>query len=249
MATKGKKILEKRILKIARFRPGDKKTFYQTYELRFHNELTVLDALNHIKDEQDGTLTYRYSCRMGICGSCSAVVNGKPVLMCQTNLRDIKGEIQVEPLRNFPIIKDLVVDLKDTFEKMRSVNAHIHRTEEKVLEDGEYIQTPSERNALEQPSQCIKCMLCYSACSVYGLDKNFVGPGAGALAMRYQSDTRDQGKNERLDKLINRDGVWKCSFIGECSNVCPKRVNPALAMQKFKLLGALRLGKKIISKS
>ncbi len=243
MATAGTEILVKRYL------PEKSEPFYQTYELRFEENLTVLDALNVIKDQQDPTLTYRWSCRMGICGSCSAVVNGKPVLMCQTYLKDVKHPVRIEPLRNFPVIKDLVVEIDDAFEKMRSVNPYIERLKKKALEDGEYEQTPAQLEKLKQTSQCIKCMLCYSACPVYGQDKNFIGPAAGALAYRYNADNRDESKKKRLDAVIGEKGVWNCSFVGECSAVCPKRVDPALALQRLKLSGSLRLGQKLISKA
>jgi fumarate reductase iron-sulfur subunit len=241
MATDGKKILVKRYL------PEKSEPFYQTYELRFFDEMTVLDALNILKDEQDGSLTFRWSCRMGICGSCSAVVNGKPVLMCQTYLRDLPSPVRIEPLRNFPIIKDLVVEIDDVFEKMRGTMPYMTRMKERALEEGEYKQTPEQLEKLKQTSQCIKCMLCYSACPVYGLDKNFIGPAAGALAYRYMADSRESGrgsgKGERMDRVTGKDGVWKCSFVGECSVVCPKRVDPALALQRLKVMGSLRLVK------
>lgn len=232
-----------------RYNPGST-PFYQTYELRFHDELTVLDALSTIKDEQDGTLTFRWSCRMGICGSCSAIVNGKPVLMCQTYVKDLKAPVRVEPLRNFPVIKDLVVELDDAFEKMKQVQPYVQRMQEKSIEDGEYTQTPAQLNKFKQTSQCIKCMLCYSACPVYGMDKNFLGPAAGALAARYQDDSRDDpaSKKKRLDAVIGKkNGVWGCSFVGECSAVCPKRVDPALALQRLKVMGSLRLVQKLVT--
>lgn len=226
---------------LQRYLPGNHEPFPQTFELRFHDEMTLLDALNEIKDTQDGSLAYRWSCRMGICGSCGAMVNGKPVLMCQMYLKDIKAPVRVEPLRNFPIIKDLVVDIDDPFEKMRGVMPFMTRFKEKAIDEGEYEQSPGELEKLKQTSQCIKCMLCYSACPVYGLNKNFVGPAATALAYRYQADSRDQEKGKRMDAVIGEKGVWECSFVGECSVVCPKRVDPALALQRLKLMGTLRL--------
>lgn len=245
MAASRKKVL----VEIQRFSPEKDKPFYQSFEIRFYDELTVLAALNTIKSEQDGSLTYRYSCQMGICGSCGAVVNGKPVLMCQTFVKNISSPIKVEPLKNFPIIKDLVVDIDDPFEKMRMVMPYIPQMEKSEFKDGEYKQTPKQRKAFANTSQCIKCMLCYSACPVYGLNKDFIGPAAGALADRYNTDSRDKSRSERTDKVIGEKGVWKCSFVGECSAACPKRVDPALALQKLKLMGVLRLGKKLISKS
>ena len=241
METDGTKVL----ISVKRYLPSRPEPFYQTYELRFNDDLTVLDALNELKDSQDASLTFRWSCRMGICGSCSAIVNGKPVLMCQTYVKDLKHPVRVEPLRNFPVIKDLVVDIDDAFEKMRGTMPYVTRMKQKALEDGEYIQTPEQLEKIKQSSQCIKCMLCYSACPVYGQDKNFIGPAAGALAYRYQADNRDEGKDKRIDGVTGKKGVWNCSFVGECSVVCPKRVDPALALQRLKLMGALRLGKKI----
>lgn len=239
MATDRKKILVKRYL------PVKSEPFYQTYELRFYEEMTVLDALNAIKEEQDSTLCFRWSCRMGICGSCSAMVNGKPVLMCQTYLKDFEKPLRIEPLRHFPVIKDLVVDIDGPFEKMRSTMPYLTRFKEKALEDGEYLQTPSQQKKIEQTSQCIKCMLCYSACPVFGIDKNFIGPAAGALAHRYTADSRNEKKSQQVDAVTGKKGVWECSFVGECSVVCPKRVDPALALQRLKIMGALRLPQRL----
>ncbi|MBP9717759.1 succinate dehydrogenase iron-sulfur subunit [Candidatus Gracilibacteria bacterium] len=245
METTSTSVLIKRYLPEKNTQP-----YYQTFELGFESDMTVLDALNRIKDKQDTSLTYRWSCRMGICGSCAAVVNGKPVLTCQTYMKDVKQPMKIEPLRNFPVMKDLVVDISDVFEKMRSTMPYIERMQKKALSQGEYLQEPEDREKLDQTSQCIKCMICYSACPVYGETKDFVGPAAAALAYRYQSDSREEkpAKKQRMDNVIGEKGVWKCSFVGECSSACPKRVDPALALQRLKLMGALRLGQKVVSK-
>ncbi|PJC37139.1 succinate dehydrogenase/fumarate reductase iron-sulfur subunit [Candidatus Peregrinibacteria bacterium CG_4_9_14_0_2_um_filter_53_11] len=231
---------------VKRYHPEDEAPFYQTYELRFHNDMTVLDALTEIKDADDGTLTFRWSCRMGICGSCAMTINGKPVLACQTYMRDVEQPVQVEPLRNFPVVKDLVVNLDDAFEKMRSTKPYIDRLKEKGLTEGEYLQSPEQRKKIDQTSQCIKCMICYSACPVYGLDKNFMGPAAGALAYRYTADSREKSKRPRIDSISGEKGMWKCSFVGECSAACPKRVDPALSLQRLKVMGALRLAERTV---
>ena len=106
------------------------------------------------------------------------------------------------------------------------------------VDDGEYLQTPEELDAYKQFSMCINCMLCYAACPVYGLDPDFIGPAAIALAERYDLDSRDQGARERLDVLIEHEGVWGCTFVGECTRVCPKHVDPAGAIQRYKLKAA-----------
>jgi fumarate reductase iron-sulfur subunit len=108
-----------------------------------------------------------------------------------------------------------------------------------VFPDVEYLQTPEELDAYKQFSMCINCMLCYSACPVYGLDPEFIGPAAIALAERYDLDSRDRGNRQRLDVLVEHDGVWGCTFVGECTRVCPQHVDPAAAIQRYKLKAAL----------
>lgn len=225
-------------IRIKRYLPEKPAPFSQTYSLPVEEELTVLDALNMIKDQQDQSLAFRWSCRMGICGSCAAVVNGKPVLMCQTALREL-AEICIEPLRNFPVVKDLVVDYGDAFEKLRRINPQIARMKKQALEDGEMEQTPAQMEKFQQAGQCIKCMLCYSACPVFGQNRNFMGPAAGALAYRYAKDSRNEKPKRQIQAAAQKDGMYGCSFVGECSVVCPKRVDPAVALQRLKLMGAL----------
>ena len=200
----------------------------------------VLDGLNYIKDRIDGTLSYRWSCRMGICGSCGMTVNGEPKLTCATFLADYApGPLRIEPLRNFPIIRDLIVDIGDFMRKLVAVKPFIVRRYEKPLSDGEYLQTPDELDEYKQFSMCINCMLCYAACPIYGLDPKFIGPAAIALAQRYNLDNRDEGAAERMDVLNEHAGIWGCTFVGECTKVCPKNVDPAGAIQRYKLTGAV----------
>jgi len=200
----------------------------------------VLDGLNHVKDRLDGTLSYRSSCRMGICGSCGMTVNGEPKLACATFLDEYApGPVRVEPLRNFPVIRDLVVDLGDFMQKLVRVKPWIVRSVERPLADGEFLQSPEEMDEYKQFSMCINCMLCYAACPIYGLDPKFIGPAAIALAQRYNLDSRDEGASERLEILSEHEGIWGCTFVGECTKVCPKNVNPAGAIQRYKLNAAL----------
>ena len=224
-------------LEVTRYRPEDEtEPTFQTYEVPFRKEWVVLDALNYIKDELDGSLSYRWSCRMGICGSCGMMVNGEPKLTCAAFLHDyFPGPITVEPLRYFPVIRDLVIDMNDFLAKLRSVKPWITRDQEKPLSEGEYRQTPQELDTYKQFSMCINCMLCYAACPVYGLEPDFIGPAAIALAQRYNMDSRDQGAGERLEILSQEEGMWGCTFVGECTRVCPKNVDPAGAIQQYKL--------------
>src|SRR4030095_2305125 len=224
-------------LNVTRYRPGqDRAPTTQAYAVPYKPDWVVLDALNHIKDQIDGTLSYRWSCRMGVCGSCGMMVNGEPQLTCATFLSHyLPGPIRVEPLRYFPIVRDLVIDMTDFMDKLQSVKPWIIRGDEKPLSQGEYLQTPEELDIYKQFSMCINCMLCYAACPVYGLDPQFVGPADIALAQRYNKDPRDQGTSQRLDMLSQHEGIWGCTFVGECSKVCHKEVDPAGAIQQYKL--------------
>ena len=211
----------------------------QSFEVPYRKDWVVLDALNYIKDNLDGSLSYRWSCLMGICGSCGMMVNGEPKLTCATFLsKYAPGPVRVEPLRYFPVVRDLIIEMTDFMAKLRSVKPWIIREEEKPLSEGEYLQTPEQLDTYKQFSMCINCMLCYAACPVYGLDPLFSGPAAIALAQRYNLDSRDQGAEERMGILSQHAGIWGCTFVGECTRVCPKHVDPAGAIQQYKLTAA-----------
>ncbi len=235
-------------LEVARYRPENESAIsFQQYEVPCHKEWVVLDGLNYVKDRLDGTLSYRWSCRMGVCGSCGMNVNGEPKLTCATFLADYApGPVRVEPMTNFPVIRDLVVEIGDFMRKLTEVKPWIVRKEEKPLSQGEYLQTPSELEEYKQFSMCINCLLCYAACPVYGLEPDFIGPAAIALAQRYNLDGRDEGASERLEILSQHEGIWGCTFVGECTRVCPKDVDPAGAIQRYKLSAALASLKKLL---
>ncbi len=224
-------------LEIRRYHPEKgAEPYWQSYEVPLVDEWMVLDALNYIKDELDGTLSYRWACRMGVCGSCGMKVDREPVLTCATYLTDLApGPVRIEPLNGFPVIRDLVGDIGDFLHKLETVEPWIVRAEDKPLAEGEYLQTPAELAAYKQYSMCINCLLCYSACPIYEIEPGFVGPAALALAQRYNMDSRDQGAGRRLDSLSQDHGIWACTFVGECSEVCPKDVDPAGAIQRYKL--------------
>jgi fumarate reductase iron-sulfur subunit len=228
-------------LRVARYRPEhDTAPVWQDYEVPLRPEWVVLDALNHVKDEIDGTLSYRWSCRMGVCGSCGMMVNGTPKLTCAAYLDDhAPGPLRVEPLRHFPVIRDLIVDITSFLAKLKKVKPWLVRTTERALDEGEHLQTPVQLERYKQFSQCINCLLCYSACPITGLEPSFVGPAAMALAQRYNLDSRDEGARERQAILSDHDGIWGCTFVGECTTVCPKNVDPAGAIQQYKLASAL----------
>jgi len=232
---------------VARYRPEQEaEPTFDRFEVPLRRDWVVLDALNYIKDRLDGTLSFRWSCRMGVCGSCGMRVNGRPKLTCAAFLVDEPpGPIRVEPLEYFPIVRDLVVDISDFMEKLKKVKPWIVRSEPEPSGE-EYRQTPDQLDAYKPFSMCINCMLCYSACPIYGLEPDFIGPAAIALAQRYNQDSRDQGATERLEILSEHDGIWQCTFVGECSKVCPKNVDPAGAIQQYKLAGAVHWFKSLL---
>ncbi len=227
-------------LEVARYRPEEEtEPTFDAFEVPFRKDWVVLDALNYIKDKLDGTLSYRWSCRMGVCGSCGMMVNGEPKLTCATFLSSYRsGTVRVEPLQNFPVIRDLVIETTDFLRKLKSVKPWIVAQNGASSQQGEFLQTPDQLNAYKQYSMCINCLICYAACPVCGLDSHFVGPAAIALAQRYNLDSRDQGSDQRLDILSQHEGIWGCTFVGECTQACPKQVDPAGAIQRYKLTAA-----------
>ncbi len=237
-------------LQIQRYRPEEEEEpVWQSFEVPRHDEWMVLDGLNYIKDNLDGSLSYRWACRMGVCGSCGMLVNGEPVLTCATYLSGLgrgRDPIRIEPLKGFPVMRDLVGDIGDFIDKLQSVKPWLIREEEKPLSQGEYLQTPEELDHYKQYSMCINCMLCYSACPIYALEPDFIGPAAIALAQRYNLDPRDEGSEERGDVLSQHAGIWACTFVGECSAVCPKHVDPAGAIQRYKVTATAEWFKSVL---
>lgn len=184
---------------------------------------------------------------MGVCGSCGVTINGEPKLSCATFLKEYHPKaVRVEPLAYFPVHRDLVIDLEDFVAKLRSVKPWIIRDDVDSTDDGEYRQSPAQLAAYKQHSMCINCLLCYSACPVVGNEPDFIGPAALALAQRYNLDSRDQGNAERQPALGSQDGVWDCTFVGECTEVCPKNVDPAGAIQRAKVSSMLNWYKKML---
>jgi fumarate reductase iron-sulfur subunit len=224
-------------MEVLRYNPEvDGEPHFQSYTVPFSNDTSVMQGLQYIKDHLDGSLTFRWSCRMAVCGSCGKMVDGVPHLSCKTFLRDYyPGKVRIEPLAHFPIIRDLAVDQTDFLEKLEKIKPYIIREQEKPLAEGSYRQTPAELDRFKQYSMCINCLLCYAACPQYGLNPEFTGPAALALLHRYNADSRDQGKAERMPVVNAEEGVWGCTLVGYCSEVCPKQVDPAGAVNQNKI--------------
>jgi fumarate reductase iron-sulfur subunit len=227
-------------VEVLRYRPEQEDApVWQRYSVPYSESMSVLQALQYIKDELDGSLSFRWSCRMAICGSCGMMINGKPALACETFVRELPPQaIRVEALAHFPIERDLVVSAADFIAKLQGIKPYLIPQAPRELAQGEYAQTPRQLETYEQFASCINCMLCYAACPQYGLDPGFTGPGVLALLHRYSADSRDAGREQRMAVLNADQGVWGCTAVGYCSEVCPKHVDPANAVNQNKLNSA-----------
>jgi fumarate reductase iron-sulfur subunit len=226
-------------LEILRYHPEqDDAPHFETFEVPANHDTSLLDALRHVKDRLDGSLAFRWSCRMAVCGSCGVMVDGVPKLGCQVFLRDYGDRVRVEPLAHFPIERDLAVDQSDFLQKLQGAGTWLVPGEALDPADGPRRQSPEELDRFAQFSHCINCMLCYSACPQYGLDPGFTGPAVLSLVHRYNEDSRDAGREARRVLLNAEEGVWGCTLVGYCSEVCPKAVDPALAINRNKVESA-----------
>jgi fumarate reductase iron-sulfur subunit len=236
--TDGHKIIEMEVL---RYRPEqDQEPFYQSYEVPFLDDWSVLQGLRYIKDDLDSTLSFRWSCRMAICGSCGMMIDGVPGLGCRTFLRNYHpGKLRVAALEHFPIERDLVVVVDDFMNKLTQIKPYLIPKQVRRLDQGEYLQTPQQLEQYRQFSTCINCMLCYAACPQYGMNSDFIGPGILALMHRYNADSRDGGRAQRMELGHADEGVWGCTAVGYCSEVCPKDVDPAHAINQNKMGSAI----------
>jgi len=215
-------------LKIKRYNPEtDKEPYFREYPLEVQPTDRVLDALMYIKDFVDGTLALRRSCAHGVCGSDAMVIDGQERLACKTLIRDVAKEeaavITVEPLKHLPLLRDLMVDQGQFFERYRAVKPFFISDE--ALEEGERLQSPEDRHLFDDPTKCILCAACYSACPILdGKNPRFVGPAAIVQGARFVFDSRDRGFEERLSVLDHPDGVWACENHFECTRVCPRGI-------------------------
>jgi succinate dehydrogenase / fumarate reductase iron-sulfur subunit len=224
---------------IQRFNPEvDSTTHHQEFRLEVARGTTVLDALIRIKNECDGSLALRYSCRSAICGSCAMTINGSEKLACRTSLREElerHGHITVSPLRHLPVIKDLVVDMASFWEKVRDVHPWLVSVARPVRE-GVPAHMKHGNPQFHNVDACIMCGACVAACTVHEVSKGFVGPAALAKADRFLSDPRESPSSirTRLTALQEDHGIWDCTRCNFCVEVCPKDVKPMEAIVRLR---------------
>ncbi|MDH7564262.1 MAG: succinate dehydrogenase iron-sulfur subunit [Candidatus Bathyarchaeota archaeon] len=215
-------------LTVSRFDPETGKNYISSYKVPVRKGTTLLEALLYIKDNLDGTLTFRHSCRMGICGSCAVNVNGKPMLACYTQVLDLKEDrLFIEPLSNMRVIKDLVVDIDPFFEKLMKIKNYLVKPEAEFQKPEEFLQSPEDLKKFWDLTLCIKCSVCYSACPA-AIDERFLGPASLTANYRFIADSRDQGGSERLKPMA--DNIWLCTQCNSCTLFCPKLVGCANAI-------------------
>lgn len=229
-------------IRVQRFNPDtDEKPYLEDFELTPERDTTVLDALHMVKAEQDGSLTFRRSCRHAICGSCAMNVNGHNILVCKTPLHDVldgKGRVTIRPLPFLPIIKDLVVDRSSFWEQYLRVKPWLIPPDD--IPEKEFRVSPEEVAALNNAETCIMCGACYSACQIIGLTKEYIGPHALLKAFLRVIDPRDSVPAERLADLAGSDGVYRCHTIFNCIDACPKDLDPTQAIEILRKLAQKR---------
>jgi len=242
------------MFRIARSRDGGYITHYDLYKVDVKKGMTVLDALFQIQDRMDASLSFRYSCRGAVCGSCSMLINKEPRLACRTQVSDVKDndmklkpfpaltekptgwnpneEILIEPLPNMPIMKDLVVDMTKFYDTLESMKLWSD------TEDGDtpLSQSPEDRKKIERLVNCILCALCYGSCPVNAEKEEYVGPAALAKAWRFHEDTRIPESGRYAKAAKQPEGTPLCDLIMNCVKVCPKGVAPSGAIRKLKNL-------------
>ena len=228
----------------------DSAPHWSEYRLNVHDGMTVLEALHQLKAEQEPTLSWRSSCRMGVCGSCGMFINDLPQLACQTQVLHLGTDVvSIAPLPNYDNVKDLVPDLAPLIEKHAAIKPYIIYLDQIEIDEptGEFIQTPDQREEFSQFTHCIKCGLCLAACPTVATDPLFLGPQALAQAYRYTADNRDCGMKERISAIDIFHGPYQCHLAGACSQACPKGVDPAFGIQLLKrslVLDSIGFGKK-----
>lgn len=216
---------------VKRFNPDieQSQSYVQEYQIELEDTGTVLDGLIKIREEIDGSLALRCSCRSAICGSCAMRINGKAGLACNTKLVDVvdgNGNVEIEPAGNTPVVKDLVVELDTFWDKIRDVSPWLQPDVSDPDPDKEFIASNESMLHLTEVTACIMCGACVSDCTVMEVDPSFLGPAALAKAYRFVADPRDDVDSERLASLNGKGGIWDCTRCMQCVEVCPKGVDP-----------------------
>jgi succinate dehydrogenase / fumarate reductase, iron-sulfur subunit len=225
--------MPKATIRVLRYNPeADEAPAYRDYAVEVEPTDRVLDALHSVKWYQDGTLTFRRSCAHGICGSDAMRINGVNRLACKVLMRDVGDRVTVEPLMGFRVVKDLVVDMEPFFAQFRSVLPYF--IADARPPQRERLQSIDDRERYDDTTKCILCAACTTSCPSFWADEDFVGPAAIVNAHRFIFDSRDQAAAERLQILNDREGVWRCRTIFNCTEACPREIKITKAIGEVK---------------
>ena len=221
---------------------------FQAFKVPRRENQTVLDVVTEIQREQDPTLAYRFACRVGMCGSCAMVVNGRPRWTCRTRVSEVtddSGQLRLEPLRNLTVVKDLAVEMTQFFDKWRDARGYFEPGAAPAKDFALVPPVTPERRAADAGIECIGCGVCYSACDVVAWDEDYLGPAALNRAWTLVNDVRDTTNDQRLDAVSGDGGCVACHTHMSCTNFCPKAIAPTYAIAGLKrkiLRRALRGG-------
>ena len=241
-------------MRIARSREGGKVTHFDLYKIEQKKGMTILDALFQIQDKMDPSLSFRYSCRGAVCGSCSMLINKEPRLACRTQVSEVQDmamnlkefpaltetlpgwnpeeEILIEPLPNMPVEKDLVVDMTRFYQALESMKLWVDSEEGEEAQ----LQSPTDRKRIERYVNCILCAICYGSCPVNADQPEYVGPAALTKAWRFAEDSRVKNSERYLETANALNGTPLCDLVMNCVKACPKGVTPGGAIRKMKNL-------------
>ncbi len=214
-------------------------TAWETHEVEAADQASILDVLLALQRGPCSDLAFRFSCRVGMCGSCAMVVNNRERLTCSTLVKAVGTSLRIQPLRNLPVVRDLAVDLKPFFAAYKRTMPHLVPRDD--LDQNGFYRIPQdskEWRALDHQPQCIDCGSCYSACTLVTLSPRYLGPMALHRALNLLVDPRDKARKQRLDLVAGEDGAFRCHTLGNCRDVCPRGISPTHSIERIKRLSA-----------
>src|SRR5262245_58628781 len=234
---------------VQRSNAGDENHRFETHRLAMGEKASILDTLFALQRGPCPDLAFRFSCRVGMCGSCAMVVNGRERLTCSTLVKTVGNNLKIEPLRNLPVVRDLAVDLKPFFAAYQRALPHFIPRDD--LDQNGFYPIPHdspEWKALDHQPQCIDCGSCYSACTLVTLNPRYLGPMALHRALNLIVDPRDRARSQRLNLVAGESGAYRCHHLGNCRDVCPRGISPTHSIERLKRLGTFDLFRRMFSK-
>jgi succinate dehydrogenase / fumarate reductase iron-sulfur subunit/fumarate reductase iron-sulfur subunit len=230
--------------------PSNGTSSWETYEVEAAEKASVLDTLFTLQRGPCPDLAFRFSCRVGMCGSCAMVVNGREQLTCSTLVKTLGNSLRIQPLRNLPVVRDLAVDLKPFFAAYKRTLPQLVPRDD--LDPTGFYRIPhdsKEWKALDHQPQCIDCASCYSACTLVTLSPRYLGPMALHRALNLLVDPRDKARKQRLNIVAGESGAFRCHTLGNCRDVCPRGISPTRSIERIKRLSAFAALRNLFSRS